>query len=183
MSIPCQIRKSRRARRLRLCVYRGGRVVLTVPQRVSLAEAERFLKAKAAWVERAVRRQLEMARRAIQLPLGDFKTDKKHALQFVLEKLRHWNQTYGFEFKRVTVRNQKTKWGSCSRRGSLNFNFRILYLPPELADYLVVHELCHLREMNHSRRFWTLVAQAIPGYKSVRKQLRLVDITKAPQFS
>jgi predicted metal-dependent hydrolase len=173
----CEIKKSRRARRLRLCVYRGGRVVLSVPQSVSLAEAERFLKAKSAWIERAVSRQQESAKRTIQLPLGDFKTDKKHALQFVLDKLRHWNQVYGFEFKRVTVRNQKTKWGSCSRRGSLNFNFRILYLSPELADYLVVHELCHLGEMNHSRRFWTLVSRAIPDYKTKRRQLKLVDLT------
>ncbi|NBS67881.1 M48 family peptidase [bacterium] len=66
----------------------------------------------------------------------------------------------------------RTRWGSCSKRGNLNFNYRILFLPPHLADYLIVHELCHLKEFNHSPRFWALVAQGCPNYHACKKELR-----------
>ncbi len=76
--------------------------------------------------------------------------------------------------KKIGVRNQKGRWGSCSRNGSLNFNFRVVYLPPPLVDYIVVHELCHLGELNHSKKFWSLVSQAVPDYRLMRKKLRKI---------
>ena len=79
---------------------------------------------------------------------------------------------YGVKCGRVAMRNQKTRWGSCSKEGNLNFNYKIAFLPPELADYLIVHELCHLKEMNHLPRFWALVEQTIPNHKALRKEMR-----------
>ena len=87
-------------------------------------------------------------------------------------RLSHFNQYYGFSYSRVFIRNQKTRWGACSAKGNLGFNYRIAFLPPELADYVIVHELCHLGQFNHSRAFWELVEQQIPNHKELRHELR-----------
>lgn len=96
-------------------------------------------------------------------------------MNIVHERLIFFNKVYGFKYGRVTIRNVKTRWGSCSKKGNLNFNYRIVFLPKELADYLVVHELCHLGEFNHSQKFWDLVAKAQPNYKKLRKELRKIQ--------
>jgi predicted metal-dependent hydrolase len=75
-------------------------------------------------------------------------------------------------FKHMSIRSQRTRWGSASSRGNLSFNYRIIYLPPELQDLIIAHELCHLREMNHSPAFWALVEKAVPDYKRLRRELR-----------
>ena len=93
-------------------------------------------------------------------------------MRFVLDRLAHFNAIYGFMFHRVCVRDNSSRWGSCSKKGNLNFHYKILFLPQELADYLIVHELCHLKEFNHSPRYWKLVAQTIPEYKNCRKEMR-----------
>jgi predicted metal-dependent hydrolase len=90
----------------------------------------------------------------------------------VKERIGHFNQIYGFVVKRISVRDQRSRWGSCSKKGNLNFNYRIVLLPPKVADYIIVHELCHLGEFNHSKRFWGLVAKAVPDYKQLKKELR-----------
>lgn len=84
---------------------------------------------------------------------------------------------YGVTWGRVTIRNTVSRWGSASRAGNLNFNYRVLFLPPHLAEYVLVHELCHLRELNHSPRFWALVAETIPDWKERRRALRRVSMT------
>jgi len=86
--------------------------------------------------------------------------------------LEYFNTFYNFKWGRVTIRNQKTRWGSCSKKGNLNFNYKIALLKPSQADYIIVHELCHLKEFNHGKNFWSLVAQTIPDYKEVRSSLR-----------
>jgi predicted metal-dependent hydrolase len=102
---------------------------------------------------------------------------KKQARTLVLERLEFYKNIYtvgGYNFKvgRISIRNQKTRWGSCSKAGNLNFNYRIALLPPALADYVVVHELCHIGEFNHSRSFWNLVAVACPNYREIRNELK-----------
>ena len=106
---------------------------------------------------------------------------KEPARVLVLSQLEHFEKFYaerGYELKvgRVSIRNQKTRWGSCSRRGdrlcNLNFNYRVALLPPRLCDYVVVHELCHTGQFNHSRKFWDLVALAVPDYLQIRAELK-----------
>jgi predicted metal-dependent hydrolase len=97
---------------------------------------------------------------------------KEQARALVHERIRFYNQFYNFRFNRIAIKNTKSMWGSCSAKGNLNFNYRIVFLPPPLADYLIVHELCHLYEFNHSKRFWNLVAATIPAYKELRKELK-----------
>lgn len=97
---------------------------------------------------------------------------KERAREIVNERLAHFNKTYQFEFRRVSIKNQKSRWGSCSKKGNLNFNYKIALLPEKLANYIVVHELCHLGELNHSRNFWNLVSKTIPDYKQIRNELK-----------
>ena len=79
---------------------------------------------------------------------------------------------HGIEVKRVTVRAQKTRWGSCSARGTISLNWRIIQAPPSVRDYLIIHELMHRRQMNHSARYWKLVAEACPGYRAAELWLK-----------
>ena len=101
-----------------------------------------------------------------------YKKLKHHAAAFVKEKIAEINKLYNFSFNRVCVKNHKSRWGSCSKKGNLNFNYKIIHLPMELAEYIVVHELCHLKELNHSSRFWALVAKSVPDYKARRQKLK-----------
>ncbi|MDP2363088.1 MAG: M48 family metallopeptidase, partial [Ignavibacteria bacterium] len=97
---------------------------------------------------------------------------KGQALKLAKQKIEEFNAIYNFRYQKISIRNQKTRWGSCSRKGNLNFSYRIIHLPEKHFDYIVVHELCHLKELNHSRDFWSLVAQTIPDYKEIRKEIR-----------
>jgi hypothetical protein len=87
-------------------------------------------------------------------------------------RLAYFNVHYKLSLRKVFIKNLKSRWGSCSSRGNLNFNYKILFLPPHLADYIVVHELCHLKHFNHSQDFWALVAETTPHYKPLRAMLR-----------
>jgi predicted metal-dependent hydrolase len=101
---------------------------------------------------------------------------REQARRFVENKLNRFNKFYRFEINRIAIKNTKTRWGSCSSKRNLNFNYKIIYLRPELADYLIVHELCHLGELNHSKRFWTLVVKTIPNYVEINKELRRTNV-------
>ena len=102
---------------------------------------------------------------------------KEDARKLVLDRLEYWNKHYNFKYSRVSIRNQRSRWGSCSSKGNLNFNFRIVTLPPHLSDYIIVHELCHLGQMNHSQKFWDLVGRTLPNYEELMLELRKVRMT------
>ena len=168
-----KLRKNRRAKHLRLRVYGDGRVVMTVPPWIGATMIEKFLAEKSGWIRakldlfKTVPPQ-SMRRRSRR----DYLKQKDEALALVLNRVRHYNAVYNFPLNRITIRNQKTRWGSCSSKKNMSINYQIVSLPQRLQDYLVVHELCHLKEMNHSPRFWALVEQTIPDYRTVRQELR-----------
>jgi predicted metal-dependent hydrolase len=110
----------------------------------------------------------------LRLTKRDYVRYRDTAEAFVERKVHELNRQYGFTIGRITVRNQKTRWGSCSRKGNLNFNYKLLLIPERLADYVIVHEICHIGEFNHSRKFWDLVWQAIPDYAERRAELRKI---------
>lgn len=101
-----------------------------------------------------------------------YRATKEVARAAILARLVELNASYGFIYKKVAIRNQRSRWGSCSKAGNLNFNYVIHALPPGLMDYVIVHELCHLSVFNHSRAFWDLVAKALPNYQTLRRELR-----------
>ncbi|MEI6480632.1 MAG: M48 family metallopeptidase [bacterium] len=96
----------------------------------------------------------------------------EEARGLALSRLEYFNQFYNFKYGTVRIKAQTTRWGSCSSKGNLNFNYKMALLPPHLVDYLVVHELCHLGEFNHSQNFWDLVGKTIPNYLELRAELK-----------
>ncbi len=94
------------------------------------------------------------------------------ALKVISVKVKHYAGLMNVQYGRITIRNQKTRWGSCSSKGNLNFNCLLMLAPDEVVDYVVIHELCHLIEMNHSKAFWKQVEQVMPDYKKHRKWLK-----------
>jgi len=101
---------------------------------------------------------------------------REQARMFVFAKLNYFNSFYKFKINRVAIKNTKTRWGSCSSKRNLNFNYKIIYLRPDLAEYLIVHELCHLGQLNHSKKFWDLVAKTMPNYVKINKELKKINV-------
>ena len=100
---------------------------------------------------------------------------KERARGFVQSRVEALCSEYGFSYGRIAIRNTKRSWGSCSELGNLNFSYKIIFLPEHLAEYIIVHELCHLKEFNHSPKFWAHVEVILPDHKERRKELRKVE--------
>lgn len=98
--------------------------------------------------------------------------NKEAARALIAERITHFNRHYQVPVRRIAIKNLKSRWGSCSRKGNLNFSYKLLFLSPDLRDYVIVHELCHLKEFNHRSKFWAYVAETIPDYKVCVKKLR-----------
>lgn len=172
-NISYSIRMSRRARRARISVGCDAAVVVTLPWGFRENAAENFVKQKFNWIVKSLNYFARYKHQPIiKSGRRDYLKYKPQALVLAKAKVVQWNSCYGFSYNRISIKNQKTRWGSCSKKGNLNFNYKIVHLPEKLTDYLIVHELCHLKEMNHGRNFWNLVAQAIPDYKNSRRELR-----------
>ncbi len=101
----------------------------------------------------------------------------------VIERIAHFNTHYKVPVGRIAIRNQRSRWGSCSKKGNLNFNYKLAFLPVELRDYVIVHELCHLREFNHGPNFWYAVAEVIPNHRELNKKLREISSQILPPHS
>lgn len=157
---------------MRLAVYPDGAVVLTVPHRSEQSLIDRFLAKYAPWVERKIKESEN--RTVLRIKREEIPQIKKNAYDLVQNRATYFAQEYGFAFKNITIRAQKTRWGSCSHVGNLSFNYKIALLPQHLIDYIIVHEVCHLEEMNHSLRFWNLVARKAPQYERARGELRAI---------
>lgn len=170
------LRTSRRARRMRLNLYGDGSVVVTRPWGLDEFFVNRFIVENTDWVLKKLRALKQFGRDLSRGEHRRFKDYQDQAFAFVHARIAFWNQFYHFSFVSIRVRNQKTRWGSCSSKRTLSFNFKILFLPTHVADYIIVHELCHLKELNHSPAFWRLVARTIPNYNEIRKSLRMHTI-------
>lgn len=172
------LRKSKRAKYLRLAVYSDGRVVLTAPMRAAAWVVEQFFRERSAWLRDKLSQLKEAPpRKKLPYQTGDYARFRERALAIAEERASYFNRTYGFAVESIRIRNQKTRWGSCSSRGHISINYRIVHLPRALQDYLIVHELCHLRELNHSRRFWALVERTLPHYRALRRELKGYELT------
>ena len=176
--IKYKLRKSNRARKLRVTVYCDASVVVTMPNNMGETIVEKFLNEKANWLVRKVDFFKKIKKPLIfKNSRKDYLKNKEKARALANERVKYFNKIYNFEYKKINIRNQKTRWGSCSRKGNLNFNYKIIYLPKLLANYLIVHELCHLGELNHSSKFWDLVSMVFPDYLALKKELKKQELS------
>ena len=152
-----------------------GQVIVRAPYRISKREIERFVTEKADWIEKHLKtiRERQAARPAVKkLTAAEIQELADVAMKDFPERVRRFAPQVGVTYGRITIRNQKTRWGSCSSKGNLNFNCLLMLAPSEVRDYVVVHELCHRLEMNHSPRFWAEVERILPDYKARIKWLK-----------
>ena len=165
-----------RSRRKTLALeIRNGKLTVRAPLWATRADILRFVEEKRGWIEKHLRESREKAAEAAVTPkltAGELRLLAEKALQFIPERVRFWAPVVGVTYGRITIRNQRTRWGSCSAKGNLNFNCLLMLTPPEVIDSVIVHELCHRKEMNHSPRFWAEVAKVLPDYKQPLKWLK-----------
>lgn len=166
---------NRRSRHLRLAVSPDCSVTVTAPHCVSRDLIENFVKEKTDWIQGRIE-YYKTFKPLIKDSKANYLNQKENARALAHKKVSYFNNFYNFKYNKISIKNQKTCWGSCSKKGNLNFNYKIALIPEELADYIVAHEICHLKEFNHSEKFWSLVARTIPDYLERRVALKKVGI-------
>lgn len=175
--IQYQVKMSKRAKRLRLAVFCDGTVVVTSPLGVRVSVIEKFFAHKKQWIQDKINIFKSVDSKAIRtFSNQDYLENRDKALSFVTERANFFNKIYNFSFNSISIKNQRTRWGSCSGKGNLNINYKILFLPAKIQDYIIVHEICHLKEFNHSKKFWGLVRKALPNYLDIKKELRNLEL-------
>jgi len=157
-------------------IKRSGDVVLRAPRRLPEREIRAFLENHKIWLVK----KLEEQAACQPYPFPEFESIAQDEMEKIRKlfsaKVAYYAEIMGVAYGRITIRNQRTRWGSCSSKGNLNFNYRLAYLPEELLDYVVVHELAHRIHMNHSLKFWQTVELYCPGYRECKKQLNKLVI-------
>ena len=168
------IRSARKS--LGLEVRDANTVLARIPTRVSDRELKAFVENHRSWIleKTEVMAEREEKRKSTPAPPPELlsKTDRMKIQLKIGKRVRHYCEAMGVTVGYVTVKNQKTRWGSCSAKGNVNFNYQLAFLPDELLDYVVIHELAHRRHMNHSRAFWAEVEKYCPDYLERREQLK-----------
>ena len=163
-----------KSKHIRISIRRNGDVLVTYPFWSSRKVAEKFVNERKNWIKKHVSDILSGRKKSILSKGGrkDYLEKKEFARKIIKEKIEKFNKYYNLKIGRIAIRNQRSRWGSCSSKKNLNFNYRVVYLPDQYLEYLVVHELCHLKQMNHSKKFWSLVEESIPNYRELSKKIR-----------
>lgn len=155
-----------------------GQITVRVPLRISDRDIRHLLTDRQNWI---ITKYLELQKKQAQRPVSNLTDSQRAALtqryiaaarEYFPKRAAYFRQFTGGTYNRITIRDQKTRWGSCSARGTLSFNWRLMLAPPAILDYVVVHELCHLTHMNHSPAFWQAVEAVYPDYREARKWLK-----------
>ncbi len=204
----CKVKKSSRARRIRLQIKRETGLELIVPDKTDIKIAEHFLNDHLRWIEKHISKLensgkfyflgdeidvehqfdlfnakpvIKLSKKRLIISSNDEKIDRKkiyeewligNARKYLIHRANLLADRHGFRFNKIAVRRQSSRWGSCSSRGNLSFNYKLMRMRKKVIDYVIVHELCHLREMNHSKKFWKIVGDILPDYKSLRAELK-----------
>ena len=171
-NIEYSIRRRPRTKRLSISIHSDSRVVVSAPQKMPERVINSFVSQKKSWIVKSLDYYKNKVNRIEDIKLDK---EKRHEIgEFIKKKLEEINNLYEFEYNKVYVKDHKSRWGSCSISKNLNFNYRVALLPEDLSDYIITHELCHLGEMNHSKKFWELVARNIPDHKERRRRLKKI---------
>ena len=145
---------------------------VTIPHRFPKILGHNFVKQNQNWIDKKIKQIHQTPRIILKGTTVEYKKHKESALKLAQARIQHFNLHYKLSYNMIRIKNTKRIWGSCSKKGNLNFNYKIALIPADLSDYIFVHELCHLKEFNHSKKFWDLVAENIPQYKQTRATLR-----------
>ena len=167
------IRSKRRT--IAVQVKTDGTVLVRAPKWMRERDIESFVQEKRAWIEKHQRMVLEQQARVENVEPyteGELRALTKQAREVITQKVRYYAPLVGVDYGRIAIRRQRSRWGSCSSKGNLNFNCLLVLLPEEVIDYVVVHELCHRKQMNHSAVFYREVERVYPEYKRCQKWLK-----------
>ena len=169
------IRSSRKT--VAIQVNSDSRVTIRAPRSASEKDIERIIKKNEAWINKHIE-ETEERKKRFEAKTTEKLTHKKiaaladKALEVIPARVEYFAKIMKVTYGHITIRNQKTRWGSCSSKGNLNFNCLLMLAPAEVLDYVVVHELCHRKEMNHSKAFWMEVQRILPDYKEAIQWLK-----------
>ena len=169
MTISYQIIRSDR-KTIAIQIQPDGKILVRAPKRMRIEEIRRFVDSKAEWIEKHLSNRTSTNQQ--KLTDQEMKVLREKARALVTERVQYYAPLIGVTYNQIAIRAQHTRWGSCSSKGNLNFNCLLALVPTEVLDYIVVHELCHLKELNHSDRFWDEVGKILPDYKTRKKWLK-----------
>lgn len=165
------LKRNQRARHLNLTVKPFSGVQVTLPPGIPLNQVERFVVSKKRWIAKHLELAHEMERKRMQVAEWMDSIDSAKATDFLVQKLHRLADRHGFHVRRVTVRNQKTRWGSCSADNNISLNINLIHLPPKLQRYVLLHELLHTRIKNHGQKFWDELDRLMSNARDLRSQL------------
>ena len=176
ISLPAQIIRSKR-KTVGISIKPGGEIIIRAPRFLPQATIMSFVYQKTDWILSAYNNQKDRLPQNEATPkdtatLALEKRYRDAAKEYIPKRVEYYHSLTGGNYTKITIRDQKTRWGSCSTNGTLSFNYRLMLAPPRVLDYVVIHELCHLTHMNHSKDFWNMVASILPDYKEYRKWLK-----------
>ncbi|MCF7794913.1 M48 family metallopeptidase [Patescibacteria group bacterium] len=172
--IKYKIKKSYKAKHIRLALYPDKSIIVTKPFLCSQRTVEKFIISKKDWIQKKLQ-YFDTLPKKRKFSREHYLKNKELTRKIVESKVDKYSKELGVKYKKISIRNQKTRWGSCSKEANLNFNYKIILLAEHLQDYIIIHELCHLKELNHSKRFWDLVASICPDYKKHRRELKNIN--------
>ena len=159
--------KNNRAKRIIISI-KPHFVRVTIPRRQTLKNAQKFVEQKIDWIKKHSKNIKLLSEKSKELP----KIDREYARQKLGKRLSELAQEHNFQYNRISIRSQRTRWGSCSSKDNISLNMKLLHLPDQLIDYILLHELVHTRVKNHSQDFWNELETVVPNARLVDKQLR-----------
>ena len=169
--IPILFEKSRRAKRLIISVKPGMAVRVAVPEGVSLKLAKKYVKLKISWIKKSLKK-IKIDEQRHELINKNNNLDKKKSREKLITRLDFLAKKHNFTYNRIFIRNQKTRWGSCSNKNNINLNIKLAKLPDELMDYVILHELVHTIVRNHSPKFWNELEKYVKNSKIIDSKLK-----------
>ena len=152
---------------------KDGNVIIKAPRRIKKEELLRIIEKHKAWIDKAVIREREKREKYETLDENEIKALKKSAREYLTEKCEYFSNLMGLKYNRITITSAKTRFGSCTTQKNISFSYRLMLYPEPAREYVVVHELAHLIEMNHSKKFYAIIEKYLPDYQERKKLLKM----------
>lgn len=165
------LERSTRTKHLNINVQPHKGVRVAIPRGVSFKQAEKVVHSKIEWIQKNQEKMRQFEREKAEAEKSLPPIDRKEARKNIVQRLDKLAQEHGFKYNRVSIRNQKTRWGSCSTKNNISLNMKLVRLPEHLFDYVIIHELVHTKHKNHSKRFWAAMDKILGDAKSLRSEL------------